>query len=166
MGKIALFFKSHVSGYTKKDGTVVRPYQDMRTASNSTASFDDNKKRHVEDAIRWANHEHGEYGTDWIRQHAPAHLSEKWGIPESHARNAIDDHFGGDKDWRDEENWHSRTMGRMKTLGDDQLRYIIKDANEAAENMEKMDPASKKSGQYRDEAHYASMELASRRKAR
>lgn len=67
------------------------------------------------------------------------------------------------KDWRDEENWHSRTQGRMATLDDAALRYIIKDATEAAETLEKGNPSSKKAGQYRDEAHYASMELHKRR---
>ncbi len=70
-----------------------------------------------------------------------------------------------DKDWRDEENWHSRTMGRMKTLDEASLRYVMKDATEAAENLERAGSTSKKAGQYRDEAHYASMELKSRRDA-
>lgn len=67
------------------------------------------------------------------------------------------------KDWRDEENWHSRTMGRMKALSENELRFIIKDATEAARNAEAM--GSSKAGQYRDEAHYASMELEDRTKA-
>jgi hypothetical protein len=66
------------------------------------------------------------------------------------------------KDWRDEENWHSRTMGRMKTLGESELRFIIKDATEAAEIGEKSGWSEKKTGQYRDEAHYAAMELHKR----
>jgi hypothetical protein len=70
------------------------------------------------------------------------------------------------KDWRDEENWHSRTMMKFKILSDDSLRYIIKDATEAAEIAEKGGLDSKKSGQYRDEAHYASMELHKRRNAK
>lgn len=68
-----------------------------------------------------------------------------------------------EKDWRDEENWHSRTMGRMKTLDEASLRYVVKDATEAAENLERDGSTSKKAGQYRDEAHYASMELKRRR---
>lgn len=56
--------------------------------------------------------------------------------------------------------WHRRTMDRMKTLDEDALRYIYKDATEAAEAGEKID--NPKSGQYRDEAHYASMELKRR----
>lgn len=70
-----------------------------------------------------------------------------------------------EKDWRDEENWHSRTMGRMKTLDEASLRYVVKDATEAAENLERDGSTSKKAGQYRDEAHYASMELKRRRDA-
>lgn len=65
-------------------------------------------------------------------------------------------------DWRDEENWHARTQARMKTLTDDELRYIAKDAAEAAAAM----PDGKKAGQHADEAHYAGMELRSRAQAR
>lgn len=68
----------------------------------------------------------------------------------------------GGKDWRDEENWHTRTMQKMKTHSDDELRFIHKDANEAAEVGEKSGHDSKKTGKYRDEAHYASMELKKR----
>ena len=53
---------------------------------------------------------------------------------------------------------------RMRTLSDAELHYIVKDATEAAEAAEKM--GSRKAGQYRDEAHYASDELYRRRRAR
>lgn len=66
------------------------------------------------------------------------------------------------KDWRDEENWHARTIGKFKTYTDEQLRYVIKDATEAAEVSEKNGMDSKKSGQYRDEVHYANAELRRR----
>lgn len=66
------------------------------------------------------------------------------------------------KDWRDEENWHSRQMAKMKTHSEAELRYIIKDATEAAEIGEKSGRDSKKTGKYRDEAHYAAMELKKR----
>lgn len=33
MKKVALFIKSHVSGYTKKDGTVVQAHEDRRQAA-------------------------------------------------------------------------------------------------------------------------------------
>lgn len=68
----------------------------------------------------------------------------------------------GGKDWRDEENWHTRTQEKMKTHSEDQLRFIHKDATEAAETGEKSGFDSKKTGKYRDEAHYASMELKKR----
>jgi hypothetical protein len=58
--------------------------------------------------------------------------------------------------------WHSYTMEAMKRKDDAALRYIIKDATEAAEAGEKMD--NPKAAQYRDEAHYASMEMQRRRK--
>jgi hypothetical protein len=54
------------------------------------------------------------------------------------------------------------TMEAMKRKDDAALRYILKDATEAAEVGEKI--GNPKAGQYRDEAHYASMELARRRK--
>lgn len=60
--------------------------------------------------------------------------------------------------------YDTRTQMRMRTLSDDALHYIVKDATEAAEAAEKM--GSKKAGQYRDEAHYASDELYRRRRAR
>lgn len=69
------------------------------------------------------------------------------------------------KDWRDEENWHSRMQAKMKTHSEDELRYIHKDATEAADVGEKSGFDSKKTGKYRDEAHYAAMELQSRKKA-
>lgn len=58
--------------------------------------------------------------------------------------------------------WHSYTMEAMKRKDDAALRYIVKDATEAAEAGEKMD--NPKAAQYRDEAHYASMEMQRRRK--
>jgi len=58
-------------------------------------------------------------------------------------------------------NWHTRTMAKMKTLPEESLRFIIKDATEAAENAEGMND-SIKAGQYRDEVHYANMELRQR----
>jgi hypothetical protein len=70
------------------------------------------------------------------------------------------------KDWRDEENWHSRQMGKMKTLSEAELSFIIKDATEAAEIGEKSGWSAEKTGKYRDEAHYASMELHKRRNAK
>lgn len=65
------------------------------------------------------------------------------------------------KDWRDEENWHSRQMAKMKTHSEAELRFIIKDATEAAELAEERG-STEKAGKYRDEAHYAAMELHKR----
>lgn len=69
------------------------------------------------------------------------------------------------KDWRDEENWHTRTQMKMETHSEDQLRGIHKDATETAEIGEKSGFDPKKTGKYRDEAHYASMELKKRQDA-
>lgn len=57
--------------------------------------------------------------------------------------------------------WHTRTMADMKKRTEAELRYIIKDATEAAELGERM--GNPKSGQYRDEVHYAQMELKARK---
>ena len=65
------------------------------------------------------------------------------------------------KDWRDEENWHSRQMAKMKTHSEAELRFIIKDATEAAELAEQRG-STEKAGKYRAEAHYAAMELHKR----
>lgn len=65
------------------------------------------------------------------------------------------------KDWRDEENWHSRMQGKMKTHSEAELRYIIKDAREAAKLAYERGN-DKKGGQYEDEAHYAAQELHKR----
>lgn len=65
------------------------------------------------------------------------------------------------KDWRDEENWHSRMQGKMKTHSEAELRYIIKDAREAA-RLAYERGNDKKGGQYEDEAHYAAQELHKR----
>ncbi len=102
MKPIALFFKSHVDTYTKKDGTVVQAHDDKRQSK---------------------------------------------------------------KDWRDEENWHSRTQGKFATYTDDQLRYVAKDASEAAKNAYAMGN-HKKGGQYDDEVHYSNMELKKRQDAK
>lgn len=65
------------------------------------------------------------------------------------------------KDWRDEENWHSRTQGKFKTYSEAQLHYVINDAGEAAKHARAMGN-DKKAGQYEDEVHYAHMELKKR----
>ena len=66
--------------------------------------------------------------------------------------------------WQDEENWHSRTMGKFAEYSLEQLHFVVKDATEAAVNAEKMGN-DKKAGQYRDEVHYAYMELRKRNSA-
>jgi hypothetical protein len=58
-------------------------------------------------------------------------------------------------------NWHTETMAKMKKLSIESLYYIYDDANKAAEIGEKI--GNPKSGQYRDEAHYAAMEIKARK---
>jgi predicted kinase len=67
-------------------------------------------------------------------------------------------------DWRDEDNWHARTQARMKTLPEESLRYIVKDASDASRALDSV--SSAKAGQYADEASYAQMELNARAKAK
>jgi hypothetical protein len=57
--------------------------------------------------------------------------------------------------------WHTDTMARMRTLPDESLRFIVKDASEASRAMDTI--GSPKAGQYADEAHYAQMEINRRR---
>ena len=59
------------------------------------------------------------------------------------------------------ENWHTRTMAKMRDLHESSLNFIIKDATEAADIGEKI--GNPKAGQYRDEVHYANMELNRRK---
>ncbi len=66
-------------------------------------------------------------------------------------------------DWRDETDWHARTMARMKTLPDESLRYIAKDAADASRAADTF--GGRRAGKHADEAHYANMELATRAKA-
>ncbi|MDH5183988.1 MAG: hypothetical protein OEX12_08880 [Gammaproteobacteria bacterium] len=60
------------------------------------------------------------------------------------------------------QNWHSKTMASMRSKTVEELQYIYKDATEAAEAGESF--GNPKSGQYRDEAHYAAMEITARSK--
>jgi hypothetical protein len=60
-------------------------------------------------------------------------------------------------------NWHSETIKRFKTLGNDSLLYIRQDAYNAAKAGETID--NPKTGQYWDEFHYASQELRRRKVA-
>jgi hypothetical protein len=58
-------------------------------------------------------------------------------------------------------NWHSKTIERFKTLDNDALLYIRRDAYEAAKAGETID--NPKVGQYWDEFHYAAQELRRRK---
>lgn len=159
-----LLLKAHVDTYTRKDGSVVRAHEDKRRAAASGVhphgikSGDPIMFEHPDRGRRVAGTYVGVRDGQSVVRH-----SEDGEFKVDHNAVSARDGSSAAKDWRDEENWHSRTQGRMATLDDAALRYIIKDANEAAENLEKTDPSSKKAGQYRDEAHYASMELHKRR---
>jgi hypothetical protein len=59
-------------------------------------------------------------------------------------------------------NWHTVTMAAMKKKPYAALLFIYKDATEAAVIAEEM--GNPKAGQYRDEAHYAAMEMRERDK--
>jgi hypothetical protein len=58
---------------------------------------------------------------------------------------------------------HGACQKRMKTLPMVSLQFILKDATEAAEAAESL--GSPNAGYYRDEAHYAGMEITARQKA-
>jgi len=59
-------------------------------------------------------------------------------------------------------NWHTATMARFKTLPLESLYFIRDDAAAAAKAGESI--GNPKVGQYLDEVHYASMEIAKRQK--
>lgn len=92
----------------------------------------------------------------FFKAHVDTYTRKDGSVVEAH-----DDKRPAAKDWRDEENWHSRTMGKFKTYDESQLRYVIKDAGEAAKHAREMGN-EKKAGQYEDEVHYANMELKKR----
>lgn len=50
----------------------------------------------IEQAIRWANSEQGQYGTEWMMANLPGYLSERWGVSADAARAALETHFAGD----------------------------------------------------------------------
>ncbi len=54
---------------------------------------------------------------------------------------------------------HTEYMKKVKTLSDDSLLFIIKDANEAMAAM----PDNPKNGWYADEVNYCSMEISRRK---
>jgi hypothetical protein len=58
--------------------------------------------------------------------------------------------------------WHTRTMEAMRMKSEDQLRFIITDAREAAKAAQNLGNAAAE-GKYLDEMHYASMELKRRK---
>lgn len=59
-----------------------------------------------------------------------------------------------------QDNWHSEYMKKVKVLCTHALIYIISDCRNAIRAY----PENPKCGQYEDEIHYCSMELARRRK--
>jgi len=60
---------------------------------------------------------------------------------------------------------HAACQKRMKSLPIESLYFILKDATEAAECAEEMG-RFESSGYYRDEAHYAGMEIKRRQESR
>jgi hypothetical protein len=57
---------------------------------------------------------------------------------------------------------HAEYMKKVKKLSEAQLRFIIKDCNEAMDAM----PDGENVGYYQDEIHYAAMELNRRKNAK
>jgi hypothetical protein len=173
-----LLVKAHVPAHTRKDGTQVRAYDTRVQARTKPAGQRGDAQSGdlfapKQDKAAWARRViHNEDHMPW---RDVAEAKRILGIEDrdvvAEFRELFDERKAKqkgqpapEKDWRDEENWHTRTQMRMRTLSDDALHYIVKDATEAAEAAEKM--GSRKAGQYRDEAHYASDELYRRRRAR
>lgn len=193
---LALFLKSHVDTYTRKDGVVVHAHDTkvqkemFHPESNSMRVpklFPVAERKIIpvvateSELVHLRPPVNGIHSAAMIQSHPKENIA--WLRAIGHTVNVLNE---GDnpqvdvgkrsgswhitdkkpkKDWRDEENWHTRTMMKFETLSDESLKYIIKDATEAADIAEKRDPNSKKAGQYRDECHYAHMELHKRRHA-
>lgn len=183
---VILFFKSHIDTYTRKDGTVVQAHDDKRTPKHpeikkfmSDAGYKSAKKTHQSrgkvngwDHVIDPLYGHHKLMTKYnvvgfdsegdaleFAKHNKAKTSGYWG--EGGHDGVIKGSEPAAKDWRDEENWHSRMQGKMKTHSEAELRYIIKDAREAAKLAYERGN-DKKGGQYDDEAHYAAQELHKR----
>lgn len=58
--------------------------------------------------------------------------------------------------------WHTKTMAAMREKSNDSLKFIIKDAGEAARAAQNLGNTVAE-GKYQDEVHYASMELKRRK---
>lgn len=90
----------------------------------------------------------------------PSRLARRADQPPSPAPEPAAEAAPPAKDWRDEPDWHSRTQARMKTLSDESLRYVARDAAAAARAGDTM--GSRSAGRYADEASYAAAELRAR----
>ncbi|WP_175888099.1 GNAT family N-acetyltransferase [Burkholderia contaminans] len=66
------------------------------SSENYVATFENNKKQAIEDAIRWANSEKGQYGTKWMLANLPDYLAEKWNVKADYAQQALQQWFEGD----------------------------------------------------------------------
>jgi len=169
---VCLLLKAHVETYTRKDGTVV----DAHERKGGPLKHGERVKIKPEfqdpgdDKFDWRVDGDEEKGRlDVVPHGTGMHILPKLTV-QSHMvdrhddRSSVDAKPAGDgKDWRDETNWHSRQQAKMKTHSEAELHYIVKDATEAAEIAEKKHGGmTDKAGKYRDEAHYAAMELNKR----
>lgn len=179
---LALFLKSHVDTFTRKDGVVVHAHETrvqkhadeaaQHRVLADTFPVDHEMRKHHGDAAHFHDDAVAKLKYAGDNRSAsgemPAKLArEAMATANKYSKEVADKYkeltAKPKKDWRDEENWHTRTMMKFETLPDASLKYIIKDATEAADIAEQRDPNSKKAGQYRDECHYAHMELHKRR---
>ena len=151
-----LLLKSHIDTYTRKDGATVTAHDDKRVKAGDVG-----------------HHEQELYGRhykqfDKVEAHdGTVHTVLNHTGPEVTTYGGASFHptkVKPAKDWRDEENWHTRTMSKMRTHSMAELHGIRRDASEAAEVGEKAGHSSDKTGKYRDEAHYAGMEITRRQK--
>ena len=194
---LALFLKSHVDTFTRKDGVVVQAHETKVPAamfhpeSNSMKVpklFPEAERKTIpvvatdSELVHLRPPVNGIHSAAMIQSHPKENIA--WLRAIGHTVNVLNEgenpkvkvgkrsgswhvtDIQPKKDWRDEENWHTRTMMKFETLPDESLKYIIKDATEAADLLEQDGGSSKKSGQYRDECHYAHMELHKRRHAK
>jgi hypothetical protein len=76
MKKLVLFMKSHVSGYTRKDGVAVKPHEDKRLPDSHDSDADDveiNGKRFAASKTKIKAGHHGYYSVskNGVHFHSP-----------------------------------------------------------------------------------------------
>ncbi|PSJ16024.1 defense against restriction DarA-related protein [Nitrosomonas supralitoralis] len=84
-------------GLDPENGDVIYSFK-ANTAilsANGTLSDKELFKQAIDDAIRWANSEIGEYGTDWMKRNLPSYLALRKGLSKEWSEKAVAQWFDG-----------------------------------------------------------------------